>query len=170
MTEYIAVVHKDEQSAWGLYFPDVPGCFSAADDERDLRKNAIEALAGNVALRDTPPPVPRSIEELMVDEDVKGDLLNGAVLMYVPLLDQASRSVRFNMSMNAALLSAVDEHAKQRGMTRSGYLADLAAKDIALFGAVHSEGKSAHGVSSRVALGGRLSARNEKAVLTAKGK
>jgi predicted RNase H-like HicB family nuclease len=28
---YYAIVHKDENSAFGVYFRDVPGCFSAED-------------------------------------------------------------------------------------------------------------------------------------------
>ena len=33
---YPVYVHKDEGSAYGLTFPDFPGCFSAADDLADL--------------------------------------------------------------------------------------------------------------------------------------
>ncbi len=44
MTHYIAIVHKDPDSAWGVSFPDLPGCFSAADEEADLLPNAMEAL------------------------------------------------------------------------------------------------------------------------------
>ena len=42
---YFAIVHKDEDSAYGISFPDVPGCFSAADREEDIIANAIEALS-----------------------------------------------------------------------------------------------------------------------------
>jgi hypothetical protein len=28
MKTFIALVHKDEDSAWGVSFPDLPGCFS----------------------------------------------------------------------------------------------------------------------------------------------
>lgn len=46
MKPYIAIVHKDRDSAYGLTFPDAPGCFSAADEMDDLFKNAAEALSG----------------------------------------------------------------------------------------------------------------------------
>ena len=45
MKPYIAIIHKDPDSAYGLTFPDAPGCFSAADEMDDLFANASEALA-----------------------------------------------------------------------------------------------------------------------------
>ncbi len=43
MTNYIGVVEKDTDSAYGIWFPDIPGCFSAADREEDLLPNACRA-------------------------------------------------------------------------------------------------------------------------------
>ena len=45
MRIYIALVHQEGDSAYGVQFPDVPGCFSAADELEDLIANASEALA-----------------------------------------------------------------------------------------------------------------------------
>jgi predicted RNase H-like HicB family nuclease len=42
---YRAVVNKDEGSAYGVHFPDLPGCFSAADRIEDIFANATVALA-----------------------------------------------------------------------------------------------------------------------------
>ncbi len=36
MKPYIVIVHKDEHSAYGMSFPDAPGCFSAADEIDDI--------------------------------------------------------------------------------------------------------------------------------------
>lgn len=41
---YPAYVHKDKGSAYGLTFPDFPGCFSAADELADLSRMAQEAV------------------------------------------------------------------------------------------------------------------------------
>ena len=40
MKTYIALVHKDADSAWGVSFPDLPGCFSAADTLDDVLPKA----------------------------------------------------------------------------------------------------------------------------------
>ncbi len=45
MRYYHAVVHKEEDSAFGVHFPELPGCFSAANRHEELIANATEALA-----------------------------------------------------------------------------------------------------------------------------
>jgi predicted RNase H-like HicB family nuclease len=64
VTHYIALVHNDLDSAFGVQFPDVPGCFSAADDMDDLISNATEALS--LWAEDEVPPQPCSHEELRI--------------------------------------------------------------------------------------------------------
>ena len=46
MAGYIALVHKDAGTSYGVSFPDVPGCVSAGDTFEDAVANAGEALAG----------------------------------------------------------------------------------------------------------------------------
>ena len=36
MNTYFALVHKDAGSAYGISFPDLPGCFSAADEDAEV--------------------------------------------------------------------------------------------------------------------------------------
>ena len=55
MPTYIAVVNQEPESAFGVYFPDVPGCFSAADDLADLPGSAQEALALHLEGEAQPP-------------------------------------------------------------------------------------------------------------------
>ncbi len=43
MSTYFALVHKDAGSAFGIQFPDLPGCFSAADELNDIFRNAEAA-------------------------------------------------------------------------------------------------------------------------------
>jgi predicted RNase H-like HicB family nuclease len=50
MPGYIALVHKDEGTSYGVSFPDVPGCVSAGDTFEEAVANAVEALAGHLAL------------------------------------------------------------------------------------------------------------------------
>lgn len=44
MKPYIVIVHKEENSAYGMTFPDAPGCFSAVDEMADIFAMATEAL------------------------------------------------------------------------------------------------------------------------------
>jgi predicted RNase H-like HicB family nuclease len=78
MTHYVAIVEEaGPEKAIGIWFPDLPGCFSAGDDIDDALRNAREALAlyaeaeareGRVL------PKPRSISTLKTDPTVIPDL------------------------------------------------------------------------------------------------
>ena len=72
MPYFIAVVNKDEGSAFGVHFPDVPGCYSAANDMDGIVPNAIEALS--LYAEDTPLPAPRGIDDIQKDPSVAADL------------------------------------------------------------------------------------------------
>ena len=79
MAGYIALVHKDEGTSYGVSFPDVPGCISACDTLEDAIENAAEALAGHLALMRADGdviPAPRSFEELRRDPSSRCDRNN----------------------------------------------------------------------------------------------
>jgi predicted RNase H-like HicB family nuclease len=87
MSGYIALVHKDEGTSYGVSFPDVPGCISAGDTFEEAVANAAEALAGHLALmRDDcdPIPAPRSFDELKRDGDFVQDSADAIVTMVTP--------------------------------------------------------------------------------------
>ncbi len=72
MKPYIVIVHKDENSAYGMTFPDAPGCFSAADEIDDLFAMAGEALElwGEGMREDGAPiPEPRELDALRADPE-----------------------------------------------------------------------------------------------------
>ena len=68
MTGFIGVVEKDPGSAWGVWFPDVPGCFSAADEVDDLFPNACLALAFHLEGQEA--PLPRPADEILELQNV----------------------------------------------------------------------------------------------------
>lgn len=62
---YAALLHKDENSSYGVSFPDLPGCFSGGETEERAMRNAAEALALHVgALQEEglEAPTPSSFE------------------------------------------------------------------------------------------------------------
>lgn len=48
----------------------------------------------------------------------------------LPLLRDSGRPVRANLSLDAALLEAIDEAAMARGLTRSAFIASAAREKI----------------------------------------
>jgi HicB_like antitoxin of bacterial toxin-antitoxin system len=75
-------------------------------------------------------PEPRSVAELRADPEVRAALADGAALAVVPLILEAGRAVKANLSLDAGLLAAIDEAAAARGLTRSTFLASAARAKI----------------------------------------
>ena len=61
MQVYYGLVHVEPGSAYGVTLPDLPGCFSAADDEGDIVAEAQTALALYASDRDEPLPASRPV-------------------------------------------------------------------------------------------------------------
>jgi predicted RNase H-like HicB family nuclease len=128
MRYYIAVVHKDEGSSFGVSFPDLPGVYSAADDMDGLIPNAAEALS--LAAEDAPLPLPRALEEVRRDQGVATELARGAFLVAVPFIENDAKIVRINVSMESGMVRAIDAVASARNLTRSAFLAQAARHEI----------------------------------------
>ena len=84
MKSYLALVEKTGDSAFGVQFPDIPGCFSAADEEKDIVPNAVEAL--QIWAEDMPVAEPSSHEATISIPEIRTALSRGAYLVSVPLV------------------------------------------------------------------------------------
>jgi predicted RNase H-like HicB family nuclease len=126
MIVYHAIVHKDEDSAWGVQFPDLPGCFSAADELDDVLANACEAV--ELYLEGEKAPKPSSIEKIRAS--AAADLAEGAFLLAVPYVYTANRPQRINISIDRGILDAIDAAATSRKLTRSAFLTEAARNEI----------------------------------------
>ncbi|WP_295532879.1 type II toxin-antitoxin system HicB family antitoxin [uncultured Thioclava sp.] len=129
MHYYIAVVHQDGDSAYGLSFPDLPGCFAASDTWDGIPKAATEAL--DLWFEDQPDIEPASLEDVRAHQEVIEEMKDGAVLMPVPYIPADTATVRANISIERGLLRAIDEAAKARGMSRSGLISSATRREIA---------------------------------------
>lgn len=128
MRHYFALVHKDDDSAYGLQFPDFPGVFSAADDQDEIISNAIEAL--RLYAEDRKLTDPLALESVLEQKGVREQLAAGAYLVSVPLIDNDTATVRVNVSFERGVLRAIDDTAEKRGLTRAAFLASAAKRAI----------------------------------------
>jgi predicted RNase H-like HicB family nuclease len=123
MRQYIALIHKDADSDYGVSFPDFPGCISAGKTLDEARNLASEALAFHVAgmIEDGEAiPEPSTLEAVMADQDNRD-----GVAILVPLETQ-SKTVRVNISVPSEILDLIDRHAEANGFTRSGFIVSAA--------------------------------------------
>lgn len=129
---FIAFVHKEPDSCYGVSFPDVPGCTSAGDTLDDALTNAVDALSGHVRLMEADgdaTPTPRTLEAISADPGLADDM-SGAIISAVPLVRDRGSTTRINVSLDLGLLEAIDGLAKQRSQTRSAFLASAARREV----------------------------------------
>jgi predicted RNase H-like HicB family nuclease len=119
MRIFYGLVHKDKDSAFGITFPDAPGCFSAADEEADLLTNAQEALS--LYVEGEAVPRTRTIAELLRDKHVASEIAAGAFVLAVPLIE-SRRKARYNLMLDEDLVASVDRVAKVSGVSRSEFV------------------------------------------------
>ncbi len=129
---YIALIHKEPESVYGVSFPDVPGCISAGDTIDEAVRNAVEALSGHIRLMEADGeaiPSPRDFDAIMNDPDLAEDR-KGAMTTVIPLVRDRGSTTRVNVSFDLGLLEAIDAAASARGQTRSAFLASAARREI----------------------------------------
>src|SRR6202171_1003336 len=98
MAGYIALMHKDEGTSYGVSFPDVPGCISAGDTLEGAVANAVEALAGHLALMrggGDGIPAARNFDELKCDHVFVADAAD-AILTVVQARPVPAKAQRFD--------------------------------------------------------------------------
>jgi predicted RNase H-like HicB family nuclease len=129
---YVAFVHKEPDSIYGVSFPDFPGCISAGETLDAALANASEALQGHVQMLEADGdtvPMPRSLEAIQADLSLAEER-EGAVLSAVHLIRDLGSTTRINLSLDLGLLKAIDEAARARKQTRSAFLASAARREL----------------------------------------
>lgn len=125
---YVAVIHKDKGTAYGILFPDFPGCISAGDTLDETLRLGAEALADHVDLmrRDGESiPAPRQLEAIRAEDDWIE--WRNAFVASVPLLPPPARAVRINVTIDEHLLGRID----RVSTNRSAFLAEAARRALA---------------------------------------
>ena len=100
--DYIAYLHKDKGSDFGVSFPDFPGCITAGKTLDEARRMAAEALALHIAgmVEDGEEiPAPSMLDALADDPAMKD-----AVAFLVHVEPETERTVRINITARESSL------------------------------------------------------------------
>ncbi len=124
MTSYIGLI-DGKAGAYGIYFPDLPGCTAMGATIDEAIANAAEAMrdwANATEQKGGAIPPPRARESVCEDSEASEMLGEGALLVRVPLVRETGRPVKANLSIDAGVLAAIDAEAKRRKLTRSAFI------------------------------------------------
>lgn len=75
--KFSVVIHKDEDSDYGVTIPDLPGCFSAGSTLEEAFSNAVEAAECHIEgmlIDQEDLPAPRRMEDHVQNPDYAGGL------------------------------------------------------------------------------------------------
>ena len=117
--EYIAYLHKDRDSDYGVSFPDFPGCITAGKSLDEASRLASEALAlhiqGMIEDGDTVPE-PSKVDAIAADAAKHG------AIAFMVSVDAPDATVRVNITARESQIEKIDRLAEAAGMTRSAYM------------------------------------------------
>jgi predicted RNase H-like HicB family nuclease len=125
--EYIAYLHKDKDSDFGVSFPDLPGCVTAGRTLEEARTMAAEALTLHLAgmVEDGEALPEASTLDRLVDDPNRKDAVAFLVEAELP-----EKTVRINITAKESQIEAIDRLARRSGMTRSAYMVRAAVGEL----------------------------------------
>lgn len=124
MQPYIALIRKEEDTSYGVDFPDFPGCVSGGESLQEALMNARGALSLHIEGmiddgEDIPAPSP--LDEVMKSRHNKDAT---AALVQPPPI--TPKSVRVNVLIEQSLLNEIDHAVAEIGSNRSAFIAQSA--------------------------------------------
>lgn len=130
MTYYVGILDGND-GAWGVRIPDMPGCHGGGETVEAAIADATSAALEWIERRQAKgagTPVARSLKRICDEEGIDAGAGESAVM--IPVILDAGRVVRANISLDAGLLEAIDSEAATLGLTRSAFLAGAAREKI----------------------------------------
>ncbi|WP_084539865.1 type II toxin-antitoxin system HicB family antitoxin [Azorhizobium doebereinerae] len=124
MAHVIGIIHG-EDGAFGISFPDFPGCISSGRTLDEAVSNGTQALAFHIeGMLEDGEAVP-DFSPLEVLKATEEDWLRGGVAVAVPV-EIPAKSVRINISVDETALACIDRAAEAEGLNRSKFLVTTA--------------------------------------------
>ncbi|MFZ2656754.1 MAG: type II toxin-antitoxin system HicB family antitoxin [Victivallales bacterium] len=121
--KYVAVIHKDRNSEYGVSFPDFPGCISAGENFDEMYEMAQEALQFHI---DGMVEEKLEIPDAIPMEKIKKDNRDAEAFIVLSIVIPRSRAERINITVPQYVLSKIDGYARSHNETRSGLFSKAA--------------------------------------------
>lgn len=128
MPMYVAILHKEPASDYGVSFPDFPGCVTAGstlDEAQTMAQDALAVHAGFMQEQGQALPVAMTLDAA-IRQAAKETLEGFFAAMMVPLEEGRSKAVRVNITVPERELHRIDSYAAAHGQSRSAFLVQAA--------------------------------------------
>ena len=116
-------------NVWGVRIPDIAGCVGGGSTPEAAIADATQALRdvlGHKQSSGTPFPKASAIVAILQKEKPP----KSETTVIIPVVLDAGRSVRANLTMDAGLLEAIDTAATRAGIKRSAFIASAAREKL----------------------------------------
>ena len=127
--EYIGLAEKVEDG-FTVFFPDFPGFGSEGNTLEEARKNAREGLIAHLELmiedgESAPKPS-------LLDNIIKLPEAKGCIVLSVSIVAPTGKVQRINITIDQALLNAIDIAASNQHKSRSALIAEAAQRLLSI--------------------------------------
>jgi predicted RNase H-like HicB family nuclease len=120
--DYIAYLHKEGKSDFGVSFPDFPGVVTAGKTMQEAQRMAAEALSLHIeGMNEDGEQIP---EPSTIDDIANDPARKDAVVLSVPA--RVEKTMRFNISARESQMVKIKALAQKAGLTRSAYMVQCA--------------------------------------------
>lgn len=129
---YLALIDGSD-GAFGVAFPDLPGCVAMGatfDEAMVVASDALGDWINTVKAGGGEVPTPRGGDALRADPEVAQALAEGSVLFAVSVVRSTGKPVRANLSLDGGVVTAIDAAAQRRGVTRSAMVEIIARQQL----------------------------------------
>ncbi|PHQ14432.1 type II toxin-antitoxin system HicB family antitoxin [Marinobacter profundi] len=136
-------LHTDDGKSYGVTVPDIPGCFSAGDNEDEALDNAKEAILGHLeVLAELGNDIPsaRPIAQHRSNADYEGAVWGFVEVDITPFLGKAEK---INITVPSLVLRQIDRYVQdhpEAARSRSAFLTEAALEHMRKAHQVESPG------------------------------
>jgi len=124
---FLVIVHRDQDTDFGVTVPDLPGCFSAGSTLEEALQNtkeAIECHLEGLLIDGEEFPKATDLSETLLQSDHSARF----AVIDVDINQLSTDKERVNISLPRIALKAIDRAAGKAGKTRSAYIVDASLK------------------------------------------
>jgi predicted RNase H-like HicB family nuclease len=121
---FAVVIHKDQNSDYGVIVPDMPGCFSAGttiEEALNMAKDAILCHVEGLLMDDEKIPQPSPIEKYWDNPEFEGGKF---MLIEINSSEISGKIARINVTIPERILAKVDKYVARNGGNRSALMTD----------------------------------------------